>query len=499
MTYPPDRWEISERWCNRVAGAWHDGAESGWLDLYDPATGEIFARAAAASGANIAKAVEAGQALVVSRALASLRPLDRGRMVQRMGVLLRARAEETARLLCRDVGKSLTEARGEALAAARYFEYFGGLAAGIEGRFIPQGDTLSTHVRPEPYGVVGHIIPWNFPHLMAARSLAPALAAGNVNVVKAPELAPLACYIFADVAEEAGFPPAAVSVHAGTGREAGRALATHPDVRLIVFTGSVATGREIMHSAAQNIVPTVLELGGKSAAIVRADADIDHVVENVRIGIFENAGQVCDALSRLIVEAPLYDKVVEAVRAATEGLRMGPGYDDPKITPLISAGQRDRVARYCGVALAEGARLVAGGTIPADLPGYFHSPTVFADVTADMTVHREEVFGPFLAVSRAVDLDHAVALANATNYGLAAGVFTQDLDAAMWCAERLNAGMVHVNEWALGSCEVPFGGTRHSGIGRERGREGLEGYLQSKVVGIRRNRSFAQLATDLQR
>jgi acyl-CoA reductase-like NAD-dependent aldehyde dehydrogenase len=480
--------EIAPRWRNLISDKTVESGE--WIEIRDPADGSVFAEAAAASPADVDAAVAAAERVVASRALSAMRPLDRGRLVQRMGALLRARAEETAELLCRDVGKSISEARGEAIAAARYFEYFGGLAAGIEGRFIPQGDTLATFVRPEPYGVVGHIIPWNFPHLMAARSIAPALSAGNANVIKSPELAPLACYIFAEVAREAGFPPGAVNVLAGTGQIAGAALAAHPGVRLLVFTGSVATGRAIMTAAARNIVPTVLELGGKSAAIVRADADIDNVIANIRVGIFENAGQVCDAMSRLIVETPVYEDVVEAIRESVKSLTIGPGRGDPDITPLISAGQRDRVARYSEISLREGARLVTGGAAPAGMAGYFFEPTVFADVNSEMTAHREEVFGPFLTVSRADDLQDAERLANATDYGLSSGVFTRDIDAALWCAERLDAGLVHVNEWALGSCEVPFGGTKHSGIGRERGLEGLEGYLQSKAVGFRRRSSF---------
>jgi len=480
--------KLADRWSNLIADKPVESGE--WIEVRDPADGSIVAEVAAASAADVDAAVAAAERVVASRGLSAMRPLDRGRLVQRMGALLRERVEQTAGLLCRDVGKSMSEARGEAIAAARYFEYFGGLAAGIEGRFIPQGDTLTTFVRPEPYGVVGHIIPWNFPHLMAARSLAPALAAGNANVIKSPELAPLACYIFAEVAREAGFPPGTVNVLAGTGQTAGSALAAHPCVRLIVFTGSVATGRAIMTAAAQNIVPTVLELGGKSAAIARADADIDSLVANVRTGIFENAGQVCDAMSRLIVEAPIYKDVVAAVREVAGSLTIGPGRDDPDVTPLISEGQRDRIARYSEISHREGARLVTGGAAPKGMPGYFFEPTVYADVTSDMTAHREEVFGPFLTISRAADLADAVRLANATDYGLASGVFTRDLDAALWCAERLETGLVHVNEWALGSCEVPFGGMKHSGIGRERGREGLESYLQSKAVGFRRRTEF---------
>lgn len=478
--------DIPPTWRNFVDGCWVDGQSGQQLEIMDPALDAPLAQVALADERDIDVAMQSARKVVESRAVSGMRPLVRGQMLIEMGRLLRARAEETAQIICRDVGKRISEARGEALAAARYFEYFGGAAAQIEGQFIPMGDGLTHYVIPEPYGVVAHIIPWNYPHLMVARSLAPALAAGNANVIKAPELAPLSCYIFAELAMEVGFPAGAVNVLAGYGQHAGKALAEHPDAGLIVFTGSVPTGQAIMRAASLNIVPTVLELGGKSAAIVRPDADIAMVVENVRMSIFENAGQVCDSLTRLVVEEPLYDDVIEAVKTMVEGLSIGPGWEDADISPLISGPHRGRVADYCALGGREGARLVTGGKTIDDRRGFFHEPTVFRDVTPDMRIHSEEIFGPVLSIMRARDLDDAIRQANATKYGLAAGIFTGDLDSALWCAERLDAGQIHINEWALGGCETPFGGTKQSGIGRERGREGLASYSQSKAVGIRR-------------
>lgn len=480
--------EIARVWRNFVDGEWCEGPGGEHLTVMDPATAEPLAEVALAGPRDIDRAVAAARGVAASRALSGMRPLDRGAMVQQMGRLLRDRADETAQIICRDVGKSLSNAKGEALAAARYFEYFGAAASQIEGQFIPLADGLTTYVKPEPHGVVAHIVPWNFPHLMAARSLAPALAAGNANVVKTAELAPLSCYVLAEVAMEAGFPAGAVNLLCGTGAEAGAALAGHGGVDLIVFTGSVQTGREIMRAASAHIVPSILELGGKSAAIVRSDADIDTVVDNVRIGIFENAGQVCDAMSRLIVEADIHESVVEAVAEMVRGLSIGPGWENADITPLISAGQKARVTDAVASGRAAGARVVNGGGSCPDRAGYYHEPTVFDRVTADMDLNRKEIFGPVLSILRADDLDHAITLANSTDYGLAAGVFTRDLDAALWCADRLEAGLVHINEWALGSCETPFGGLKQSGIGRERGREGLAGYVQSKSVNIRHSK-----------
>ncbi|MEM6693300.1 MAG: aldehyde dehydrogenase family protein [Pseudomonadota bacterium] len=481
---------IEAAWRNFVDGAWCEGENGDRLTVMDPASAQPLAEVALAGAADVGRAVETAKRVATSRALSGIRPLDRCAMVQEMGRLLKKRADETAQIICRDVGKSLNDAKGEALAAARYFEYFGAAASQIEGQYIPLADGLTTYVKPEAYGVVAHVIPWNFPHLMVARSLAPALAAGNANVVKAPELAPLSCYVFAEAAMEAGFPAGAVNVLCGTGAEAGAALVSHAGVDLIVFTGSVPTGQAILRASAAHIVPSVLELGGKSAAIVRPDADIETVLENVRIGIFENAGQVCDAMSRLIVEPKHYEHVVEAVAEMASRLTLGPGWENADITPLISDCQKRRVMAAVDAGQAAGAHIAYGGGSCSDHAGYFHEPTVFAGVTADMDLNRKEVFGPVLSILPAENLDHAITLANGTDYGLASGVFTRDLDAALWCADRLDAGLVHINEWALGSCETPFGGTKQSGIGRERGREGLASYYQSKSVNIRHARPW---------
>lgn len=476
-------YSVKDYWQNYVNGKWIDGGDGGRITVINPANAQPLAQVAQATAGDINTAVAAARAVVKSRALVSMNPMDRGRMVVRMGQLLRERKEEIARLVSIDAGKPISEAMGEIEGSAKYFEYYGGAAATIEGRYIPLGDGVADYVVPVPMGVVAHIIPWNYPNNMIARSLAPALAAGNANVIKAPELDPLACYVFADLAEEVGFPPGTVNILTGYGKEAGAALAEHGDVDLIVFTGSVATGQSIMRAAVANIVPTVLELGGKSAALVFEDADIASVVENVKGGIFENSGQVCDSMDRIVVQENIYDEVVDAVKTMTEGLSMGPGLEDHDITPLVSEAQLDRVAMYTGIAAQEGARLVTGGR-KVDREGYYHQPTVFADVTVDMSINHEEVFGPVLSILKASDAAEAVQLANSTKYGLAAGIFTADIDRAMWCSQRLEAGQVHVNQWGVGGTQTPFGGFKHSGIGREKGYESLLSYYQSKNVGI---------------
>ncbi|SHM78991.1 betaine-aldehyde dehydrogenase [Roseovarius litoreus] len=476
-------YSVKEYWQNYVNGKWVDGGDGGRITVMNPATAQSLAQVAKATPSDINTAVEAARAVVKSRALIAMNPIDRGRMVVRMGQLLRERKEEIARLVSIDAGKPISEAMGEVEGSAKYFEYYGGAAATIEGRYIPLGDGVSDYVVPVPMGVVAHIIPWNYPNNMIARSLAPALAAGNANVIKTPELDPLSGFVFAELAEEVGFPPGAVNILAGLGNEAGAALAEHDDIDLIVFTGSVPTGQSIMRAAVANVVPTVLELGGKSAALVFEDANIDSVVENVKAGIFENSGQVCDSMNRMVVQDKIYEDVVEAVKEMAESLSMGPGLEDYDITPLVSETQLDRVAMYAGVGEQQGARLVTGGR-KAGREGYFHQPTIFADVTADMRINQEEIFGPVLSILKASDAAHAVGLANSTKYGLAAGVFTADMDRAMWCSERLEAGQIHVNEWGVGGTQTPFGGFKQSGIGREKGYESLLSYYQSKNVGI---------------
>jgi acyl-CoA reductase-like NAD-dependent aldehyde dehydrogenase len=481
--------QVADYWKNYIAGAWVDGAGGERLTTINPATGEPLAEVAKAGAADVDRAVAAARACVRSRALVDMRPMDRGRLVIEMGRKLRERKAEIARLISLDSGKRISEATSEVEGAARYFEFYGGMADKIEGRYVPLGDGYVDYVVPYPYGVTAHIIPWNFPNQMVARSLAPALAAGNAAVVKTAELDPLSAYVYGELAEAVGLPEGAVNIICGTGAEAGAALASHPDIDQIVFTGSVPTGQSIMRAAAENVIPCVLELGGKSPGIVFPDADMDVVTANAQAGIFMNSGQVCDAMSRLIVHDRVYDEVIDRLATVTAGLTIGPGIEDHEITPLISDGQLDRVESYALSGSQEGARAVTGGRRMDDRPGYYMAPTIFADVSPEMRINREEIFGPVLSVLRFETTEQAIEIANGTDYGLAAVVFTGDLDRAIWCTERLDAGQVHVNEWGVGGIETPFGGFKKSGIGREKGVESLANYYQSKNVGFRRLRS----------
>jgi acyl-CoA reductase-like NAD-dependent aldehyde dehydrogenase len=478
--------DLKPYWQNFIGGAWVDGAAGNRIPVENPATGQQIAEIARAEPEDVERAVAAARACADSRALQDMRPGDRGRKVVEVAGLLRARIDEISRVLCLDSGKNISQARMEIEGSARYFEYYGGLADKIEGRYIPLGGDYVDYVVPVPYGVSAQIVPWNYPAEMTARSLSAALAAGNAAVVKTPELDPLVSTFIAEACEAVGFPAGAVNILCGYGADAGAALAAHPDVDQIVFTGSVETGQSILRAAAGNVVPCVMELGGKSAGIVFPDADLENLTESTRWGIYLNSGQVCSAMSRLLVHGSIHDQVVARIVAMSEALTVGPGIEDHFITPLISAGQLERVESYCLSAVQQGAAPATGGRRADGNGGHFMAPTVFTGVTPDMAIAQEEVFGPVLAVIPFQDAEEAVAIANGTKYGLAAGVFTADLECAHWAADRLEAGQVYVNEWYAGGVETPFGGMKHSGFGREKGQEALANYYQSKNVGIRR-------------
>ena len=479
--------DIGGYWRNYIDGQFVDGG-AGRLTVDDPATGKPLAEQAIADAGDVDGAVQAAKNLHDSGVLSAMRPVDRGRKVQAMGRYLMENLDEIATVLTLESGKPLWEAKIEVEGAARYFEYYGNQAETMEGRSIPLGAGYFDFTIHEPYGVSAQIIPWNYPLEMTARSLSAALATGNACVIKTPELDPLSAKWFALAAEYADLPAGALNILCGHGHEAGAALAAHPDVNQIVFTGSVPTGIAIATAAAKNVVPCVLELGGKSAAIVHGDADIDNLADNVRWGIYFNAGQVCSAMSRLIVHESIHDEVVDAVAAVAGVLSVGPGIErgefGANMGAMISEKQRDCAESLCAEAGRQGAKAVTGGR-KLNRDGFFLEPTVFSGVAPDMTIAQEEVFGPVLSVLKFADDDEAIAIANGTPYGLVGGVFTRDLDRANDAARRLRAGQVFVNEWYAGGVETPFGGYGKSGYGREKGREALLNYVQTKNVAIR--------------
>jgi aldehyde dehydrogenase (NAD+) len=478
---------IDPYWQNFIDGAFVDGG-AGRLDVLDPASGEVVAEQAMADAADVDRAVQAARRLSESRDWSDLRPVERGRIVRKMGEYLIDRIDEIAPILTREAGKPLWEARLEIEGAARYFEYYGNQAETMEGRSIPLGGGYFDFTIHEPYAVSAQIIPWNYPMEMTARSLSAALAVGCSVVVKTPELDPLTNRFFADAARACGLPDGALNLLCGLGKDAGAALVSHPDVNQIVFTGSVATGISIATAAARNVVPCVLELGGKSAAIVHDDADLDAFLDDVRWGIYFNAGQVCSAMSRVIVQDKIHDRLVDKMVAMAEDLKVGPGLDFPdfgaNMGPMISEGQCRRAGDMVSEAERQGAKAATGGR-RMNRPGFFLEPTVLTQVDPGMTIANDEVFGPVLSVLRFNDEDEAIRIANGTPYGLVAGVFTSDLDRAMRASQRLRAGQVFVNEWYAGGVETPFGGFGKSGYGREKGREALLNYVQTRNIAIK--------------
>ena len=478
---------MQDYWQNYINGKWVDG-NAGRLRVDNPGTGEPVAEIALADAADIDSAVGAAAACHESGALTAMRPVERGRLVRAIGEDLLANIDEIAEILTLESGKPLWESVIEIEGAARYFEYYGNQAETVEGRSIPLGADYLDFTIYEPFGVSAQIIPWNYPLEMTARGIAAALATGNACVVKTPELDPISNVFIARAVEKVGLPAGAVNILCGLGHDAGAALAAHPDIGNIVFTGSVETGIRVATAAAANVKPAILELGGKSAAIVMPDADLDNVMESVRWGIYFNAGQVCSAMSRVIAHKDVHDEIVERCVALAESLSVGPGIERPtfgaNMGAMVSDGQRDRAESLVRRAADQGATVATGGH-RLNLPGSFLAPTVMSDVSPDMEIAGTEVFGPVLSVLKAGDEDQAIDIANGTEYGLVGGIFTADIDAAHRAARRIRAGQIFINEWYAGGVETPFGGYGKSGYGREKGREALWNYVQTKNIAYR--------------
>ncbi|MGB0694910.1 MAG: aldehyde dehydrogenase family protein [Rhodospirillaceae bacterium] len=479
--------EVKTFWPNYIDGDWCVGG-AGRLEVLNPGTGTVLASHACADAQDVDRAVQAAKRVHDSGVLRDLRPIERGRVVQAMGRYLLDHKAKWTDILTQEQGKPAWEAAMEIDGAAAYFEYYGNQASTVEGRSIPLGAGYFDFTHYEPYGVSAQIIPWNYPIEMTARSLSAALATGNACVIKTPELTPLSNAVFAKAAEAVGLPAGAVNILCGWGHEAGAALSAHPEVNQIVFTGSVATGIAIASAAARNVVPCVLELGGKSAAIVHDDADLEAFESDIRWGIYFNAGQVCSAMSRVIVQDSRHDELVARAEAVARGLPVRAGKTlttaPEGMGAMVSQAQRDRAVKMVQAAVSQGAKVVTGGR-PLNIPGAFMEPTVLVDVTPDMAIAQEEVFGPVLSVLRFTEEDEAIRIANGTPYGLVSGVFTADLDRAMRAAGRLRAGQVFINEWYAGGVETPFGGYGKSGYGREKGREALWNYVQTKNIAVR--------------
>lgn len=451
----------------------------------DPSTGKPLAEVARSGKAEIDAAVAAARS-AFEGAWPGTPPAERGSMLRAVAELIRAERDDLALLESRDTGKPLRQARTDVDVAARYFEFYGGTIDAFYGDTIPLSRDLMAYTLREPFGVTAHIVPWNYPIQISARTIAPALAVGNCCVLKPAEEAPLTALRLGKLCLEAGMPPGVLNVVPGFGEEAGAPLAAHPGVDHVSFTGSVEVGRLVQRAAADNVVPVALELGGKSPNVVFADADLEAALPVIVNSILQNAGQTCSAGSRLLVHQHVHGDVVGAVSERFAAVRIGPGPDDPDLGPLISAQQLERVRGFVDRAKKE-AQLVAGGTAPAGLGGgYYFSPTLFDGVDPDTPIAREEVFGPVLAVTPFRDLDEAIRLTNGTDYGLVTAVWTRDVTTAHRVARAARSGQVYVNTYgAGGGVELPFGGFKRSGYGREKGFEALHTFSQVKTVTLR--------------
>ncbi|SEO72334.1 aldehyde dehydrogenase (NAD+) [Methylobacterium sp. ap11] len=468
-----------------IGGTW-TGSEA-TLPVVNPSHGQEMARIARGGAKEIDAAVQAGHAAMDGE-WGRLDAASRGRLLLKLAELIRRDAEILAKMESEDVGKPITLARNDAQVCARYFEYYGGAADKVHGDTIPFQNGFTVMTVYEPHGVVGVIVPWNYPLQMTGRSVAPALAMGNAVVLKPAEDTSLSALHLAKLAAEAGFPSGSLNVVTGLGEEAGAALAAHKGIHHISFTGSREVGTLIQTAAAKNTIPVTLELGGKSPQVVFADADLSEAGTVIVKAITQNAGQTCSAGSRVVIEDAIYDSFVADLAKRFKDLRVGSGEQDLDLGPVVNAKQCERVQGYIDLARRDGLTILAEGELGTNVPGdgYYVRPTLIGDVPPDHRLAQEEIFGPVLVAIRVRDEAEALKVANGTEYGLAAGIWTQDLGKALRLSKGIKSGQVFVNNYgAGGGVELPFGGVKGSGHGREKGFEALYGFGSMKMIAIK--------------
>jgi betaine-aldehyde dehydrogenase len=467
-----------------IDGKFVESAGGKTIEVFNPATEKPIGTVPAADAKDIGRAVEAAKR-AFHGGWRTTSAQERGRILLRLAEKVRARRDELAQLETLNSGKPIVESEYDMDDSATCFEYYGGLATKINGEVIPVPTNAMVLAVKEPMGVAGQIIPWNYPLAMAAWKLGPAIAAGCTVVIKPAEQTPLSLLELAKDFEAIGLPPGVVNVVTGMGPEAGGPIVVHPDVRKIAFTGSAEVGKIIMRNAADQLKRVSLELGGKSPNIFFSDADFEAAVDGALFGVFINQGEVCSAGSRVLVQQDIYKKFVDACAAKARTIRVGPGIErETKMGPLVSAEQRDRVKKYLEIGRKE-AKVAAGGGTPKGFDqGWYVEPTIFYDVDNSATIAQEEIFGPVMSVIPFKDEAHAIEIANATPYGLAAAVWTRDIYKAFRVVKNLEAGVVWVNHMQPTMLEAPWGGYKMSGFGRELGHWGVEEYLETKQIYI---------------
>ena len=467
-----------------IGGHWVAAASGRTMDVIDPSSEQVIAQVPAAGAADVDRAVKAARA-AFQGGWKDATAQERGRVLLRLAERIRARKAELAEIETRNNGKPIVESEYDIDDTATCFEYYGGLATKIHGEVLPVPAPALAMALREPVGVAGQIIPWNYPLLMAAWKLAPALAAGCACVLKPAEQTPLSILALAKDFEDVGIPKGVVSIITGDGPEAGGPLVTHADVNKIAFTGSQAVGKLIMRNAADTLKRVTLELGGKSPNIFFADSDFENAVDGALFGCFINQGEVCSAGSRVLVERSIYKKFVDATAEKAKKIRVGPGLDRQyNMGPLVSKEQYDRVVSYQSAGKKEAKVAAGGATVSGYEKGFYVQPTVFYDVDNNASIAREEIFGPVMSVIPFQDEADAIRIANDTSYGLAAAVWTRDIFKAMRVVKSLEAGIIWVNHMQPTYVEAPWGGYKMSGFGRELGKWGVEEYLETKQVYI---------------
>ncbi len=470
-----------------IGGASILGGEDEWIETINPSNGLPIAQLANGKAAEIDLAVQAAH--VAKSVWAVMAPSERGRVLHRFHQLILENTERLAQIECADVGKPFAQARADMVLTARYFEFYAGACDKFAGHLIPLASNQLAMAERVPLGVTGHIIPWNYPAQIFGRSVGASLAAGNTCVVKPAEDASLTILELAHLAHEAGLPAGALNIVTGYGHDAGAALSAHHGIHHISFTGSTTAGALVAQACGERHCPVTLELGGKSAQLIFADADLNKAIPAVVNGIIQNAGQTCSAGSRVLIEKTIYTKVLALLADEFSALVAGPSGEhfSHRVGPVINARQRHRIVNYLGLAIVDQVKLVARGRVAPDAPagGFFVEPHLFADVAFDHALAQEEIFGPILVAMPFDHEEHAVELANSTQYGLVAGVWTQDGARALRVARQMRAGQVFVNNYgAGGGVELPFGGFKHSGHGREKGLAGLESFTTLRTIVI---------------